>query len=292
MRIKFWGVRGSIPSPSVGDVFKTDYYGGNTACVEITTASGEEYILDAGTGMRLLGMDLIRRYKGNPIKAKILFSHVHWDHIQGWPFFVPAFVRGNHFRLYGEKKVNHSLQEVLKGQQQYPNFPVSLEYMGADIEFIDLEEGCSSSEDIEVGYIRLNHPDGVFSYRIAEQGKVFVYASDTEHDGHKFNRLFGPTDKKLIDWATNADVLVYDGQYTLEEYDKKKTWGHSTPQKGVEIALNAGVKTLVIFHHDPAHDDEFLKRMHVDAIAYRDQISKGDHDLSIVFAREGMEIQL
>lgn len=292
MIIKFWGVRGSIPTPSVSGGIRTDRYGGNTACVEVMTAKGDEYIIDAGTGLRQLGLDLIKRAQGSPIQAKVLFSHVHWDHIQGWPFFIPAFIKGNCFRLYGEKKVNHSLAEVLKGQQQYPNFPVSLTQMGADIEFLDMEEGTSVCDEIEVGYIRLNHPDSVFSYRIKEDNKTLVYASDTEHDGHKFNRLFGPTDKKLIDWAVNADILIYDGQYTPEEYEQKKSWGHSTPMKGVEIALEAGVKKLVIFHHDPQHDDAFLDKLHKRTLDYVDERTESNHSLQIEFAKEGMVLEL
>jgi phosphoribosyl 1,2-cyclic phosphodiesterase len=247
MHITFWGVRGSIPTPGPS----TQQVGGNTSCVEVR-AGKAILIFDGGTGLRLLGKKLLPEM---PIVAHMFFSHVHWDHIQGFPFFEPAFVPGNLFHLYGGNNVSRTLGETLAGQMDHPNFPVSLTVMAAKMTFRDLTEGevvqvdDGSGGKVLITNARGNHPQGVYAFRVEHAGKVFVYATDTEH-------YEGRMDDKLLALARGADVFVYDSQYTPEEYGSKKGWGHSTFEEGVRIAKAAGAKQLVLFHHDPMQNDE------------------------------------
>jgi phosphoribosyl 1,2-cyclic phosphodiesterase len=253
MQITFWGVRGSIPTPGPNTVG----VGGNTSCVEVR-AGKAILIFDGGTGLRMLGKKLLKEM---PITAHMFFSHVHWDHIQGFPFFEPAFVSGNFFHLYGGNNVSRTLGETLAGQMDHPNFPVSLTAMGAQMAFRDLTEGeVVNVEDGAGGHVavtnaRGNHPQGVYAFRVEHAGKVVVYATDTEHyEGHM--------DDKLLALAKNADLFIYDSQYTPEEYagtagtgGSKKGWGHSTFEEGVRIVTAAGVRKFVLFHHDPGQND-------------------------------------
>jgi len=246
MQITFWGVRGSIPTPGPATV----QIGGNTSCVEVR-AGKAILIFDGGTGLRLLGKKL---QKEMPITAYMFFSHVHWDHIQGFPFFEPAFVAGNVFHLYGGNNVSRTLEETLAGQMDHPNFPVHLGTMAAQMKFLDLAEGEPLDiDDGEGGKVHVtsaqgNHPQGVFAFRVEHQGKAIVYATDTEH-------YEGRVDQKLVDLSKGARVLIYDSQYTPEEYASKKGWGHSTFEEGAKIAKLAGVQRLVLFHHDPTQSD-------------------------------------
>ncbi len=257
MQITFWGVRGSIPTPGPSTV----QIGGNTSCVELR-AGNAILIFDGGTGLRLLGKKLL---KETPIIAHMFFSHVHWDHIQGFPFFEPAFVAGNVFHLYGGNNVSRTLEETLAGQMDHPNFPVHLTAMGAKMNFRDLREGEAVSIDDGLGgQVRVtnaagNHPQGVYAFRVDYAGKVFVYATDTEH-------YEGRIDHKLLALAHGADVFVYDSQYTPEEYAgtagtgvPKKGWGHSTFEEGAKLAKTANVKKFVLFHHDPIQNDAAVR---------------------------------
>jgi phosphoribosyl 1,2-cyclic phosphodiesterase len=252
--IKFWGVRGSIPCPGA----ETVRYGGNTPCVEMSVG-GERLIFDGGTGLKVLGDALMSQ---SPVSAHLFFSHSHWDHIQGFPFFQPAFVKGNSFQLYGASAGDGTtVRNRLHDQMLHPNFPVPLQIMQAQLQFHDLNSG----ENIQIGEITvenrpLNHPGGAIGYRIGWQDLVVAYATDTEHF---LDRL----DDNVLALAENADVLIIDATYTDEEYYHPQTgkvgWGHSTWQEAVKVARAAGVKQLVIFHHDPAHNDEFLDRVAV-----------------------------
>lgn len=256
-RIRFWGTRGSIPAPGPGTV----KYGGNTACVEVRC--GEELIIiDAGTGIRNLGTELMKQ---TPVKASILFSHVHWDHIQGIPFFRPAYTPGNEFKLYGSKNWDMKLKYALEEQMQNPSFPVTLEEVntaGARMEYIDIDAGVvfrvGSKDQITIRTAELRHTDKSFGFRIEYNGKSLVYATDTES-------LPNP-DGRLVELARCSDLLIHDAQYTSEEYygvngDPKKGWGHSTPEAAAEVAVAANVEKLVLFHHDPYHDDTTVDQM-------------------------------
>jgi phosphoribosyl 1,2-cyclic phosphodiesterase len=250
MQITFWGVRGSIPTPGPATV----QIGGNTSCVEVR-AGKAILIFDGGTGLRLLGKKLA---KEAPLTAHMFFSHVHWDHIQGFPFFEPAFVAGNVFHLYGGNNVSRTLEETLEGQMDHPNFPVHLGVMGATMKFRDLPEGEAVEIDDGVGgkvrvtNARGNHPQGVFAFRVEHGSKAVVYATDTEH-------YEGRIDEKLTALAKDAAILIYDSQYTPEEYSSKKGWGHSTFEEGAKLAKLAGAKKLVLYHHDPMQNDAAVR---------------------------------
>lgn len=251
MRITFWGVRGSIPSPGP----ETVGVGGNTSCVEVE-AGEARLVFDGGTGLRLLGK---RMLKEMPFTAHLFFSHVHWDHIQGFPFFDPAFVPGNVIHLYGGNNVSRTLEETLAGQMDHPNFPVHLGEMGAKMIF----HGVSDRAPVEIdagdgarAVVRAapgNHPNGVWAYRVDHAGRSVVYATDTEH--------YAIVDAKLAELAAGADVLIYDAQYTPEEYAgetggaPKIGWGHSTFEEAVKLAKAAGVGELILHHHDPMQSD-------------------------------------
>ena len=257
LMVRFWGTRGSIPAPGP----ETLRYGGNTACVEVRC--GEEIIIfDAGTGIRNLGTELLKEM---PVRASILFSHMHWDHIQGIPFFQPAYVPGNEFRLYGNKDWDTKLEYVLRWQMQRSNFPVTLEdvsAVGAKMEYIDIEAGSvfhiGDTNQITVQSIELRHPDKAFGFRIDYEDKSLVYATDTEN--------MPRPDRNLVELAYGADILIHDAQYTTEEYygkygDAREAWGHSTSEAAAAVALSANVKKLILFHHDPYHDDAKVAQM-------------------------------
>lgn len=256
MRITFWGVRGSIPTPGPHTV----EFGGNTSCVEIR-AGKAIVILDGGTGLRLLGQKLLPEL---PITAHMFFSHLHWDHIQGFPFFAPAFIKGNSFFLYGGNNVTRTLEETLAGQMDYPSFPVHLSEMGAKMKFADLFEGQTVEIDdgegdaVRVTCARGNHPNGVLAFRVEHRNKAVVYATDTEH--------YSVVDPKLTRLSQNVDVLIYDAMYTPEEYagtagtgGPKLGWGHSTIDEAAKLAKAANAKKLVLFHHDPGQSDAAVR---------------------------------
>jgi phosphoribosyl 1,2-cyclic phosphodiesterase len=255
MQVTFWGVRGSIPTPGPDTVG----IGGNTSCVEVR-AGKALLVFDAGTGLRLLGRKLLAE---QPIEAHIFISHVHWDHIQGFPFFVPAFVAGNSIHLYGGSTVSRTLEETLAGQMDHPNFPVHLTDMAATMTFRNLGDGESVVLDAGDGSTarvtsgRGNHPNGVFAYRVEHNGRSVVYATDTEH--------YAEVDPRLLALSKGADVLIYDSQYTPEEYagatggGSKVGWGHSTFEEAVKLAKAAEVARLVLFHHDPGQSDAAVK---------------------------------
>jgi phosphoribosyl 1,2-cyclic phosphodiesterase len=247
--VRFWGVRGSIACPGA----ETVRYGGNTSCVEMRVGD-HLLIFDGGTGLRVLGQTLLREM---PLNVHMFFTHSHWDHIQGFPFFVPAFVKGNKFRIYGAIAPNGStIEQRLNDQMLHPNFPVPLQIMGADLTFCDIGVG----ESVEIGDIvvenaLLNHPGEAVGYRVNWNGYSAAYITDTEHFPDRL-------DEHVLWLARNADLMIYDATYTDEEYNSEKSskvgWGHSTWQEAVKVAKAANVKKLVIFHHDPLHSDAFM----------------------------------
>lgn len=293
MNIKFWGVRGSIPTPSTPN-FSTSRYGGNTTCVSIH-APGVLLILDGGSGLRSLGMWLDST---KPVHGTFFFSHLHWDHIQGFPFFKPAFVKGNSFDMYGPKLCSRQgaslLEEALRNQQQHYNFPIELRQMPARLHIADLElgqrvdiPGTQSAFTVSCG--ALNHPGGCFGYRVEEHrangvSKSFVFATDTEP-----HEEICPSIQKL---ARDADILFYDGQYTLDEYEgrsgpPKRGWGHSTYIHGIREANAANVKRLMLTHHDPLREDWAVARLENEA-AREGELA----GVNVSAAYEGMSIEL
>jgi phosphoribosyl 1,2-cyclic phosphodiesterase len=272
MEIKFWGVRGSIASPGP----ETAGIGGNTSCVEVRCGS-TRFILDAGTGIRKLGESMMA--EGAAIDATLLLSHLHWDHIQGLPFFVPAYIPTTKLSIVSGHNGVMSVGEVLAQQMTAPVFPVRLDELGAQIGLREVRSGERLQiGDARVRVAKLNHPGGVYAYRIDHGGKSVVYATDTEH--------YACVDPTLRALAEGADVLIYDTQYTPEEYrgDNGRSrvgWGHSTYVAGAELAKAAGVGLYVMFHHDPTRTDAGVA-----------EIERKTRELfsSTTAAREGMEI--
>ncbi|RMF93171.1 MAG: MBL fold metallo-hydrolase [Candidatus Schekmanbacteria bacterium] len=254
-KIKIWGARGSIAVPGKSTV----KYGGNTPCVEVRCGKNT-YILDAGSGLRELGKELLKRKEYN---IKFLFSHFHWDHIQGFPFFLPVYNKKFKITLYGESKLSYSFEHLFSGQVMFPYFPVSLDEMDAQIKFIEITKNDVIKDGkITIKMGRLNHPNGCIGYRFEYNGKSFVYATDTEH--------FNCIDRSLLNLAKGCDVLIYDANYTEEEYSgevgfPRTGWGHSTWQQGVKLAKAAKIKKLILFHHDQEHDDEMIDKIQADA---------------------------
>lgn len=242
--LRFWGVRGSIATPGTATV----KYGGNTACVELN-ALGQRIIFDAGSGLRVLGLDLAKQAN---VRASILLSHYHWDHLLGLPFFVPIFKPDSELDIYGEGKDSGGPKEALQRQFSGPSFPVEFSTLAAKLRFHNVNENDTFKVgEVTVKVGRLNHPNLAVSYRCEFGKQSVVYASDHEHDGKG--------DAGLIEFARKADVLIYDAMYSDETYAQgRKGWGHSTWQEGVRVAKAAKVKQLVIFHHDPMNDDKKL----------------------------------
>jgi phosphoribosyl 1,2-cyclic phosphodiesterase len=269
MEIRFWGVRGSIASPGPD----TAAVGGNTSCVEVRCGS-TRLILDAGTGVRKLGDTLLGE---GPARATLLLSHLHWDHIQGLPFFVPAYLPSTRLSVVGSTHGVGTLRDTLATQMAAPNFPVRLDELGAELTYRDVRHGeAFDIGDVHVRVAKLNHPGGVLAYRIEHEGESLVYATDTEH--------YACVDPTLRSLAEGADVLIYDSQYTPEEYrgDRGRSrvgWGHSTYVEGAELARASGVGTYVLFHHDPQRTDAGVA-----------ELERCARDLfpSSVAAREGM----
>jgi phosphoribosyl 1,2-cyclic phosphodiesterase len=242
MEIRFWGVRGSIASPGP----ETANVGGNTSCVEVMCNS-QRIVLDAGTGLRALGNALVATRE--PQALSLLLSHFHWDHIQGLPFFVPAYMPQTKLTIVGASDGRHSLRDKLSRQMTEPHFPVQLDDLSAQLTYREARPmQAFDLGEVRVKVARLNHPGGVFAYRLEHEGSSIVYATDTEH--------YACVDPALKTLAQGADVLIYDAQYTEEEYQSKVGWGHSTYVAGAEVAKAAGVKRLVLFHHDPMRTDE------------------------------------
>jgi len=275
--ITFWGVRGSLPIPGS----QTIIYGGNTSCVQIQIAQ-RLFIMDAGTGIHRLGQELLKQ--GQSISADIFITHTHWDHIQGFPFFAPAFIKGNQFRLYGQSKVNLNFAELMSGQMMYEHFPVSLEQMGSDIEMHELQSGMEIDlgDDIKVTCLQSNHPGGCLCYRLDHAGRSCCYMSDTEH--------YPELDQSIIDFVAGADLVIYDANFTDDEYYGRLTgypprigWGHSTWQEGIKLVKAGGAKKLILFHHSNFHTDDDMARIEQEA---REQYS------DLLAAREGMVISI
>ena len=254
VRLRFWGVRGSTPTPQVENLT----FGGNTSCVEVRTASNQSIILDAGSGIRNLGQLLMKESAGNPIDAKLFLTHFHWDHIQGLPFFAPIYGPKNKVSFYTGVQ-GRPLQETLEGQMAKPYFPVDFDQVAAQREFNIIEpDGYLETNGVKVIPFPLNHPQNATGYRVEVDGAVIVYATDYEH-GH------AKLDDTLREHAQNADILICDAQYTPREYESKKGWGHSTWQNAVLVARECRVRQLFLFHHDPTHDDQQMMRITEDS---------------------------
>lgn len=328
MRVHFWGVRGSVPAPLPAeevsarlvealwrlgqDPYPPDltdrdaittwiealpaatrtYAGGNTPCVTIETDAGDLIIIDLGTGIRPLGNTLMSGPFGRGTgHAHILISHFHWDHLQGWPFFKPAYVAGNILEMYSR---HPCLEQRLHQQQEAPFFPpAAWEDMRATISYQELsaEPFTLCEGRVKVSTLELNHPSRAFAYRIEADGKVCVYASDGA-----YLDLDDVSLRPFIDFYQGADLLIFDAQFTLSESFEKRTWGHSSAVIGVELACQADVSKLALFHHDPGADDLQLERMLKVGQEYgaspNSVVRRRANQVDLFIAREGLEITL
>lgn len=289
--VKFWGTRGSIPTPASW----TRVYGGNTSCVEVRF--GETiFICDAGSGIRELGKDLLRR-EPKPTELHLLITHAHWDHIQGFPFFAPAYSRENKIRIYGRSEGDDKRYQVLSGQMGSSYFPVSFGQMGAEFIFDHLKGGDREIDGVRVRSIALNHPGGSDGYVFEKDGLKIAYLTDNELEIDPEDRFPDPENKgglrrvpeALVEVVRDADLLIADAQYDDEQYAAKRGWGHSSCFSVTALALRGGVKNLAIFHHDPESTD-----WDIDAKIKACQLKvAGRHSPMIVFAaRESVELKL
>ena len=288
--VKFWGTRGSLPTPSSW----TRVYGGNTACVEIRF-NDTLFICDAGSGIRELGKDLMTR-NPRPTDIHLLLTHAHWDHIQGFPFFVPAYLTTSRIHVYSPTAGDRSRHDLLSGQMTSAHFPVSFKDLGAQILSDDLGADGKEIGGVTVRSFELNHPGGCFGYAFEQGGCKIVYATDNElklqpGDAFPDPGHLGPPRKAppaLIEVARGADLLIADAQYDDSQYASKKGWGHSSCSSVTDLGTQAAVKNLALFHHDPESADFDIDAM---VKSCRQRAAKRGTAMIIFAAREGVELK-
>jgi phosphoribosyl 1,2-cyclic phosphodiesterase len=300
MQITFWGVRGSYPVPGAATV----RYGGQTSCVEARTSSGACIIVDAGTGLRQLGNKLAREGGGQPGQYHVLLSHVHWDHIQGLPFFSPAYIPGTRISVYALLTASDELNQVIGGITRHEFFPMPLESVPANFDFHQVEPGVDFVIGrFHVSPIALNHPFGSVGYRIDGDGASWAYVADTapfDKVLHKQHFLSGPEPlsaddvtalgamkQALVAKLKGVDTVVYDTHFLPEEYARFPHYGHSTPDQALDICQEAGCRRLVLYHHAPSHTDEMM-----DKIAADYQAKGKARGIDVQTAFEGMTLEV
>ena len=297
-RIRFWGVRGSIPTPGI----QTAIFGGNTSCVEVRVGD-QVIILDAGSGIRALGQSLMREFRDKPLSITMLVTHTHWDHIQGFPFFMPAYDPRVNVRIVGYEGAVHGLRGALFEQMQSAFFPVGLNQMASHVTFDELTEMEFELDGIKVRTIFANHPGICLGYRLSTPSGDLVYMPDHEaYERHEIERqkLAGEVsqpsldyaraqDAKVIDFIREADVVIGDTQYDTTEYPSRLGWGHTCVDDAVDIALRAGVKHLFLFHHDPDHYDNKMTEL---TAAAEELVAEAGSSMAVSTAREGAEFVL
>jgi phosphoribosyl 1,2-cyclic phosphodiesterase len=275
VRVRFWGTRGSIPTPGQ----RTVRYGGNTACVEVRDATGALLVLDAGTGLRELGLALGQKTNG-ALSFDLFLSHLHWDHIQGIPFFRPAYDARTSMRIHAPDH-GRPLRDLLGMGMDDPFFPVDLDALPAHIEMDAMPDGQErKSGPFVVRAATLFHPAPTLGYRVEADGRSLVYATDTEDP-------FSGKDDPVIALAQGVDCLIHDAQYRDDDY--KKGWGHSTIASAVDVAVRAGVRRLVLYHHDPDRSDDALDVIGKEAQALARERSSA---VEVMVAYEGMELTI
>ncbi|MBI2796871.1 MAG: MBL fold metallo-hydrolase [Gemmatimonadetes bacterium] len=288
LRLRFWGTRGSIPSPGPSTV----RYGGNTPCLELRAGDGWLIILDAGTGIRELGRSLMERANGQPIKGDIFLTHAHWDHIQGIPFFAPVFQSGNHFTIWGSKSLETSIDRVVRDQMSPVVFPVSFDELDARIDFQELAEERRDGRGYTVRAFHVQHPGGALAYRFTDgpaSDRALVYVSDNELGPHASYQSPPTWRDDFTNFVRGAAVLVHDTTYTSDEYEHHRGWGHSTYRDTVELAIEGGVEMLVLFHHKPERSDDEIDARVAECRALA---SARKSALKVVAAAEGMSLEI
>jgi phosphoribosyl 1,2-cyclic phosphodiesterase/DNA-binding response OmpR family regulator len=289
MRVRFWGTRGSIASAGVS----TLRYGGNTSCVEVRSDVGTVIVLDCGTGAPFLGRALLA--ESHAARGHLLVTHTHWDHIQGFPFFVPLFSQGNRWDIYGPRGVGNSLREALVGQMQYTYFPVTADALAADVRFHDLVEGRLELDgDVVLTAQYLNHPALCLGYRLEADGVAVVYALDHEPmaegaAAHGHQPGASEEDDRFAAFLSGAELAILDAPYLAEDFPAKRGWGHGSVEYAVDVALAAGVRRLAFTHHDPGSDDVAVARM-LDLA--RARVARAGSALEVMAAAEGEELAL
>lgn len=302
MFVRLWGVRGSIPVPGP----RTVRYGGNTSCIEVRADDGRMLIIDAGSGIRELGNFLLKNdLKNGPISTDIFLTHTHWDHIHGYPFFTPIYFKQNQFTIHGPvNAISGSLEQIFSAQMDYSYYPVKLEDTGAKVNFSELKEGSFIVNGFKVSTCYLNHPVLCIGYRIEVDDRVFctvydhepyqnIFARNGVIDSEEAKEAQAAVDEmnmKVVNHIKGADMVVYDAQYhNAEEYNSHRGWGHSTVQDAVSYSIQAGVKRVCLFHHDPTRSDEELDALYMDL---KEKIKKAGQQLVVFPAKEGLRVPL
>jgi phosphoribosyl 1,2-cyclic phosphodiesterase len=284
MKIRIWGCRGSITTPGLA----TLHYGGNSTCVEIRTKTGQVIIIDAGSGVRNLGKALIQ--EKDVTRIRFFFTHSHWDHLVGFPFFRPAYLDTFTITFCSGSHAQDSIRKYLTHQMEAPYFPVDFNLLKAKFGYNchrpNMEPGNCHLDGMEVCPVPLNHPNGGFGYKFIERGKTFVFLTDNELD---FQHQGGLSRGQYIEFCRGADLLFHDAQYTEEEYKSTRGWGHSTIDQATDLAIEAKVKSLGLFHHDPDHSDDEISRQ----VGFcRERIRRKASTVECFATFEGMEMDL
>ncbi len=282
----FWGTRGSIPTPGA----HTARYGGNTSCVAVSGNTDQLVILDAGSGIRLLGRELSRLATA-PMNLDILLSHTHWDHIQGLPFFQPLNTKGNSVRIYGAAQAGVPLEEILDRQMDPVVFPVPLKALAADLKITEVSTGSFEIDGFLVEAFRLRHPGTTLGYKLVpvKGGRTIAYVTDNElGDGGSYDV---PPDwrDQLVRFLGGVDTLIHDGMYSEAMIEARAGWGHSTPEQAIALARDANCRRLVLFHHEPEHDDAAIDALVIGARSFAATRAPG---LQVEAAMEGMSLTL
>ncbi|HUA36305.1 MAG TPA: MBL fold metallo-hydrolase [Candidatus Binataceae bacterium] len=319
MLVRFWGTRGSLPAPlnaramrakvrdallaargqSLEDPASIDRFidslpfsvrgafGGNTSCVEIVNGGGEYILCDVGSGAREFGNSVLAKDgPGKKSHFNIFMSHLHWDHVMGFPFFTPSYIPGNLIRIYG---CHNAMREAFERQQAGPSFPVDFKSLGATIEFVQLEPGRNYEiAGLSVRAIQQKHGNDSFGYRFSKDGRVLVYSTDSEHKYDKLDDSY-----PFVEFFRDADLIIFDAQYSLaDQVSVKEDWGHSSNMIGVELAQLAGAKHLVMYHHEPVNDDKTLEKILAETRRYEEISREGKPKLTVTSAFDGLEIEL
>jgi len=284
--VTFWGVRGSVPTPGAATV----KYGGNTSCVEVR-ADGQIIVLDAGTGIRPLGLALAQEFDGAAIDVTLLISHTHWDHIQGFPFFAPAYQPRNTIRVLGFEGARQGLASTLAGQMESPYFPIAMQEMPGNVVIEELQGFEFMIGPVRVMATMVNHPGITVGYRLTTSGGTVAYLPDNEpfrenQVGYSQERV-DLQNRKLIEFIRGVDMLITDSQYDSDEYSSHIGWGHGCVDEVVRVAMLSEVKRLYLFHHDPAHDDARIDGM----LAHARELAAGSA-LEVFAAAEGEVVRM